>query len=41
MQDFASYVHESIPLNILEQMNLKQRVLHSAGGPVQRFIAAR
>lgn len=40
-QDYASYVHESIPLNILEQMNLKQRVLDSAGGPVQRFVAAR
>ena len=34
MQDFASYVHESMPLEILEQMNLKQRVLDSAGGPV-------
>jgi NAD(P)H dehydrogenase (quinone) len=41
IQDFASYVHETIPLNILEQMNLKQRVLDSAGGPIQRFIAAR
>jgi NAD(P)H dehydrogenase (quinone) len=41
MQDFASYVHESMPLDILEQMNLKQRVLDSAGGPIQRFIASR
>jgi len=41
MQDFASYVHEGIPLDILEQMNLKQRVLDSAGGPIQRFIASR
>ncbi len=32
-QDFASYVHESVPL--------KQRVLDSAGGPIQRFIASR
>ena len=40
-QDFASYVHESMPLEILEQMNLKQRVLDSAGGPVQRFIASQ
>src|SRR5512143_3053394 len=39
--DFASYVHDSMPLEILEQMNLKQRVLDSAGGPIQRFIAAR
>jgi NAD(P)H dehydrogenase (quinone) len=41
MQDFASYVHESMPLEILEKMNLKQQVLDSAGGPVQRFIASR
>jgi len=41
MQDFASYVHESMPLDILEQMNLKQRVLNSAGGPIQRFIVSR
>ena len=39
--DFASYVHESMPLDILEQMNLKQRVLDAAGGPFQRFIASR
>jgi NAD(P)H dehydrogenase (quinone) len=41
MRDFASYVHESIPLEILEQMNLKQRVLESAGGPIRRLIASR
>ncbi len=41
MQDFASYVHESMPLEILDEMNLKQHVLDSAGGPVQRFIAKR
>jgi NAD(P)H dehydrogenase (quinone) len=40
-QDFASYVSESMPLDILEQMNLKQHVLDSAGGPIQRFIASR
>ena len=39
--DFASYVHESMPLDILEQMNLKQRVLDSAGGPLRRFVASR
>ena len=38
-QDFASYVHEGMPPEILEQMNLKQRVLDSAGGPLQRFVA--
>jgi NAD(P)H dehydrogenase (quinone) len=39
--DFASYVHESMPLDILEQMNLKQQILDSAGGPLQRFLASR
>lgn len=38
--DFASYVHESMPPDILSQMNLKQHVLDSAGGPIQRFIAS-
>jgi len=41
MQDYASYVHESIPIDLLEQMNLKRAVLDSAGGPIQRFIASR
>jgi NAD(P)H dehydrogenase (quinone) len=41
MQDFASYVHESMPAEILEKMNLKQRVLDFAGGPIQRFIVSR
>ena len=41
LQDYASYVHESIPIELLEQMNLKQHVLDSAGGPIQRFIASR
>jgi NAD(P)H dehydrogenase (quinone) len=41
IDDFASYVHESMPLEVLEEMNLKQRVLDSAGGPIQRFIASR
>lgn len=39
-RDFASYVHESMPLEILEDMNLKQRVLDSVGGPIQRTIAS-
>ncbi len=41
MEDFAGYVHESMPADILEQMNLKQYVLDAAGGPIQRFIASR
>jgi NAD(P)H dehydrogenase (quinone) len=39
--DFASYVHESMPLEILEQMKLKQHVIDSAGGPLRRFVAER
>jgi NAD(P)H dehydrogenase (quinone) len=39
-RDFASYVHESMPREILDEMNLKQRVLESAGGPIQRFVAS-
>ena len=40
IRDFASYVHDSMPRDILEEMNLKQRVLDSAGGPIQRFLAS-
>jgi NAD(P)H dehydrogenase (quinone) len=39
-QDFASYVHESMPLEILDEMNLKQHVLDTAGGPIQRFAVS-
>jgi NAD(P)H dehydrogenase (quinone) len=38
--DFASYVHESMPLEILDDMNLKQHVLDTAGGPIQRFVVS-
>jgi NAD(P)H dehydrogenase (quinone) len=41
MQDFASYVNERMPIALLDEMNLKQQVLDSAGGPIQRFIASR
>jgi NAD(P)H dehydrogenase (quinone) len=40
MDDFASYVHESIPLNLLKQMNLKKSMLDNAGGPIQRLVAS-
>jgi len=40
-RDFASYVHEDMPPEILERMNLKQAVLDVAGGPVRRFLAER
>ena len=38
--DFASYVHESMPPEILDALNLKQHVLDSAGGPLMRFAAS-
>jgi NAD(P)H dehydrogenase (quinone) len=41
VQDFPSYVHEDMPLEILERMNLKQAVLDFAGGPIRRFVASR
>jgi len=41
IDDFASYVHESIPLEILERMDLKKHVLSAAGGPFRRFLAER
>ena len=40
INDFASYVHESMPSEILADMNLKKYVLDAAGGPIQRFIAS-
>ena len=41
INDFASYVHESMPPEILKDMNLKKYVLDAAGGPIQRFVASR
>ena len=41
MEDFAGYVHEDMPPDILKLMNLKQRILDSCKGPIQRFIATR
>ena len=40
-QDFASYVHESMPREILDEMNLKQHVLELGGrsAPALRRIA--
>jgi NAD(P)H dehydrogenase (quinone) len=41
MRDFNSYVHESMPLEMLESMNLRQRALDSARGPLRRFLLSR
>jgi NAD(P)H dehydrogenase (quinone) len=41
IRDYAGYVHEGMPLDVLESMNLKQRILDNSGGPIQRLIASR
>jgi NAD(P)H dehydrogenase (quinone) len=41
VRDFNSYVHESMPLDVLSGMNLKQRALDTAGGPLRRFLLSR
>jgi NAD(P)H dehydrogenase (quinone) len=38
--DFASYVHESIPKEALEKMNLKKYVIESMRNRISRFFAA-
>ena len=40
-RDAASYISGDIPADILELMNLEQRVLTSCRGPLQRFVASR
>jgi NAD(P)H dehydrogenase (quinone) len=39
--DFASQVDESIPTEILQQMDLRRAVVAAAGGPVRRALAGR
>lgn len=41
IRDFAGYVHESMPVDVLESMNLEQHILDNSGGPLQRFIVSR
>ncbi len=38
--DFASYVHESMPKEVLERMNLKKYVLDSMRGPLRRLLSS-
>jgi len=40
-RDFACFVYEGMPMDVLESMNLKQLAIDSSGGPIQRAIAAR
>ena len=38
--DFASYVHEGMPSDILDRMDLRRRALSGAGGPLRRALAS-
>ncbi len=40
-EDFAGYVHEGMPAEILKQMDLRKYVLDQMGGPVRRFLVSR
>ena len=39
-RDFASYIPESIPPDLLERMDLRQRIMENAGGPLRRLGAS-
>jgi NAD(P)H dehydrogenase (quinone) len=41
IKDYVGFVHESMPVEILEQMNLRERILDNCGGPLQRMILSR
>jgi NAD(P)H dehydrogenase (quinone) len=38
-RDFAGYIHESMPLDMLEQMDLMKSIMDFCGGPIQRIVA--
>jgi NAD(P)H dehydrogenase (quinone) len=40
-RDGPNWIDETVPVEMLDIMNLKQRVLDSSGGPIQRFIVSR
>jgi NAD(P)H dehydrogenase (quinone) len=40
MPDFASYVHESMPAEVLDGMDLRARARSAAGGPLRRAAVA-
>jgi NAD(P)H dehydrogenase (quinone) len=41
LRDNVNWVHEDMPADILQRMNLRERVFDGARGPVQRLIATR
>jgi NAD(P)H dehydrogenase (quinone) len=40
LPDFASYVHESIPGDVLDRMDLRRQALSGAGGPLRRALVS-
>jgi len=40
MPDGASYVHESMPDDVLERMDLRRQALSGAGGPIRRALVS-
>ena len=40
-RDWPDWIDESVPMDLLERANLKQQLLDSSGGPLQRFIMKR
>ncbi len=40
LPDFASYVHESMPPDVLERMDLRASARQAAGGPIRRALVA-
>ena len=41
MSDFSCFADDSVPLDVLESMDLKQRVIALSGGPIRRLLAKR
>ena len=37
-RDWPNWIDETIPVDQLERMNLKQQIIDSAGGPIRRFL---
>ncbi len=41
VHDSVQFAHESVPKELLEQMDPRQAILDLAGGPIRRFMARR
>jgi NAD(P)H dehydrogenase (quinone) len=39
MYDYAYFMDNTVPMDILEEMNLKGRIIALSGGPISRFLA--